>query len=74
MSRSVSQVAFRWDGGTPTSVMQRVHARWLISVGALVASVGFLWQSAAGAGGHYVSVIFGPAVLISLAVACSTHR
>lgn len=47
-------------------LMERVHARSLIVAGALVAAVGFLWQSGMGEGGHYGVTVLGPAVLISL--------
>lgn len=47
-------------------LMERIDARPLIIVGALVAAGGFLWQSAVGEGAHYASAILGPAVLISL--------
>ncbi|WP_170814995.1 MFS transporter [Streptomyces sp. PKU-MA01144] len=47
-------------------LMRYVQARTLISAGALVAAVGFLWQSGVTADSGYLDGILGPAVVISL--------
>ncbi|GAA4233841.1 hypothetical protein GCM10022254_37240 [Actinomadura meridiana] len=47
-------------------LMRRVPDRTLVIVGALIASGGFLWQSAITADGGYVSGLLGPAVLVSI--------
>lgn len=47
-------------------IMQRIDSRTLIIVGAVIASVGFLWQSRATAGSSYLVGILGPAVVFSI--------
>lgn len=47
-------------------LMRRIDPRWLVTVGALVASAGFLWQSRTVFGGDYVTSILGPAVVFSV--------
>lgn len=47
-------------------LMRRAGDRVLIAAGALIGAAGFLWQSRIAPGGHYVTAILGPAVLISL--------
>ncbi|AEW98060.1 MULTISPECIES: MFS transporter [Streptomycetaceae] len=46
-------------------LMRRVQARVLIAAGALIAALGFWWQSAVTPDSDYVTGILGPAVAIS---------
>ncbi|MER6999324.1 MFS transporter [Streptomyces sp. NPDC000410] len=46
-------------------LMRYAQARTLIAVGALIAAVGFLWQSGITPQSGYLDGIFGPAVVIS---------
>ncbi|MEU5990773.1 MFS transporter [Spirillospora sp. NPDC047418] len=47
-------------------LMKRAPDRTLITIGALIAAAGFLWQSRLSPGGAYLPDVLGPAILISV--------
>lgn len=53
-------------------LMERVQARLLIAIGALVTSAGFAWQASALSADTYLGAIVGPAVVISVGAGLST--
>lgn len=49
-------------------LMQRIGSRNLAVTGALIACVGYVWQSTMHAGGSYPATVLGPGILMSLGI------